>query len=66
MKQVELRFAVYYRRAEFAAAADLVAAADFDAVALVSRAVTLDGVDDAFRLLLSSRTERKVVVTPGG
>jgi (R,R)-butanediol dehydrogenase/meso-butanediol dehydrogenase/diacetyl reductase len=64
MKEVDLRFAVYYRGTEFAAAADLLASGAVDADAFVSRRVGLDGVDGAFDTLLSPNTERKILVTP--
>jgi (R,R)-butanediol dehydrogenase/meso-butanediol dehydrogenase/diacetyl reductase len=66
MKEVEVRFAVYYRGGEFAAAADLLASGSIDAAALVSRHVGLEGVDRAFQTLLSTTTERKILVTPHG
>jgi 2-desacetyl-2-hydroxyethyl bacteriochlorophyllide A dehydrogenase len=66
MKEVEVRFAIYYRGREFAAAADLLASGGVDAAAFVSGHVGLDGVDDAFATLLSTTSERKLLVTPHG
>ncbi len=64
LKEVELAFAVYYRAHEFAAAADLLQSGGIDGAAFVSGRVGLDGVGDAFRTLLSTSTERKILVTP--
>ena len=66
MKEVDLRFAVYYRSTEFAAAADLLASGAVDGAAFVSRRVGLEGVNGAFDTLLSPNTERKILVTPNG
>ena len=66
MKEVEVRFAVYYRATEFAAAADLLASGAVDPAAFVSRRVDLAGVDGAFDTLLSPNNERKILVTPNG
>jgi (R,R)-butanediol dehydrogenase / meso-butanediol dehydrogenase / diacetyl reductase len=65
MKELELRFAVFYRLAEFDAAARLLAGGGFDTDAFVSTRVGLDTVGAAFtRLLDHSTDERKVLVLP--
>jgi (R,R)-butanediol dehydrogenase/meso-butanediol dehydrogenase/diacetyl reductase len=64
LKEVQVRFAVYYRRSEFAAAAALLESGEIDARAFVTSQVGLDGVTRAFETLLSTTTERKVLVTP--
>ena len=64
MKEIDVSFAVYYRGSEFAAAAELLASGALDAGAYVSRRVGLDGLDGAFQTLLSTNTERKILVTP--
>ena len=64
MKEVEIRFAVYYRGSEFASAADLLASGSIDTAAFVSSRVRLDDVNGAFQKLLSTTTERKILVTP--
>jgi 2-desacetyl-2-hydroxyethyl bacteriochlorophyllide A dehydrogenase len=64
MKEVQLRFAVCYRPNEFRTAAALIGAGEIDASAFVTSVVGLDGVNAAFEKLLSSTTERKVLVTP--
>ncbi len=64
MKEVQVRFAVYYRRSEFAASAALLQAGGVDAKAFVSREVGLDGVNSAFEMLLTTTNERKVLVKP--
>jgi (R,R)-butanediol dehydrogenase/meso-butanediol dehydrogenase/diacetyl reductase len=65
LKEVQVRFAVYYRRSEFAAAAALLESGGVDAGAFVTGRVPLDGVTDAFRKLLAKTTERKLLVAPG-
>ena len=64
MKEVQLRFAVCYRPEEFRAAAVLVGSGEIDARAFVTRAVGLNGVNEAFERLLSSTVDRKIFVTP--
>lgn len=64
LKEVQVHFAVYYGTAEFVAAATLLESGGIDADAFVTGRVGLDGVTDAFRTLLSSSTERKILVTP--
>ena len=64
MKEVQVRFAVYYRRNEFAAAAALLASGGVDPAAFVGGAVGLDRVGTAFERMLSLTTERKILVTP--
>ncbi|MCU1486700.1 MAG: hypothetical protein JWN67_3446 [Actinomycetia bacterium] len=65
MKEAEVRFAVYYRRDEFATAASLLGTGEIDPAPFVTGRVGLDGVDDAFTRLVSTTTERKIVVLPG-
>ena len=64
LKELELGFAVYYRKSEFAAAAALLESGDIDPSTFVTGRVGLDGVASAFTHLLSSDTERKILVTP--
>src|SRR5262249_6434694 len=66
IKEVDIRFPVYYRRTEFGTAAALVESGGVDTDAFVTGRVGLDAVDDAFRTLLSSTTERKILVVPDG
>ena len=65
LKELEVGFAVYYRKSEFAAAAALLESGDIDPATFVTGRVGLDGVASAFTHLLSSDTERKILVTPG-
>lgn len=65
LKEAEVRFAVYYRREEFALAASLLATGAIDPAPFVSGQVGLDGVGDAFARLASTTTERKLLVVPG-
>jgi (R,R)-butanediol dehydrogenase/meso-butanediol dehydrogenase/diacetyl reductase len=64
LKELELGFAVYYRKSEFVAAAALLESGDIDPTDFVTGRVGLDGVASAFTHLLSSSTERKILVTP--
>ncbi len=64
MKEIEIRFAVYYRRREFEAAAALVADPAFDASVFVADRVGLDGVNDAFTRLHAGTADSKILVTP--
>jgi (R,R)-butanediol dehydrogenase / meso-butanediol dehydrogenase / diacetyl reductase len=66
LKEVEVRFAVYYRGNEFAAAAALLESGGIDAGAFVTGQVGLDGVSGAFERLLASTGDRKILVTPHG
>ncbi len=64
LKEVQVRFAVYYRRAEFRASAALVETGAIDTDAFVTRRVALNQVDEAFRDLLGTSADRKVLVLP--
>jgi len=66
LKEVEVRFAVYYRGSEFAAAAALLEAGGIDADALVTGQVGLDGITGAFERLSTSTDDRKILVVPNG
>ncbi len=66
LKEVEVRFAVYYRGSEFAAAAALLESGAVDFGAFVTGQVGLDGVSGAFQRLLTSTGDRKILVTPHG
>ena len=65
-KEVEVRFAIYYRGREFAAAAALLASGGIDTTAFVTGSVGLDGVTGAFGRLLAPSDDRKILVIPGG
>jgi (R,R)-butanediol dehydrogenase/meso-butanediol dehydrogenase/diacetyl reductase len=65
LKELTVRFAVYYRRPEFELVASLLGTGEIDPAPFVSDRVGLDDVDDAFRRLLSTTDERKIVVVPG-
>ena len=64
LKEVQVRFAIYYRQSEFRAAADLIATGGLDTRSFVTQRVGLDGVQAVFQELLTSTTDRKVLVTP--
>lgn len=65
LKEISMRFAVYYRRQEFELVADLLASGSIDPAPFVTGTVGLDGVDGAFAHLLSTTVERKILVVPG-
>lgn len=65
LKEVQVRFAVYYRADEFATAAQLLGSGGIDASLFVSGDVGLDGVNEAFDAMQSSSRERKILVRPG-
>lgn len=65
LKEVSMRFAVYYRRQEFELVADALASGTIDPAPFVTATVNLDGVDGAFAHLLSTTVERKILVVPG-
>jgi (R,R)-butanediol dehydrogenase/meso-butanediol dehydrogenase/diacetyl reductase len=60
LKEISLAFAVYYRLAEFRAAADLVASGELDDRLFAGSPIGLELVDDAFH----NPTNGKVLVTP--
>jgi (R,R)-butanediol dehydrogenase/meso-butanediol dehydrogenase/diacetyl reductase len=64
LKEVEVRFAVYYRGNEFASAAALLESGGIDADAFVTGQVGLDAVSGAFERLLTSTDDRKILVVP--
>ncbi len=67
MKEVSIRFAVYYRGDEFAAAADLLNSGGVSVTDFVSASVDLGGVAGAFeRLTHSSGGAGKTLVIPHG
>jgi (R,R)-butanediol dehydrogenase/meso-butanediol dehydrogenase/diacetyl reductase len=66
MKEVQVRYAVYYRSEEFAAAAALLESGTLDPTDFVTRTVTLDAVGQAFDDLQSGSGDRKVLVDPAG
>jgi (R,R)-butanediol dehydrogenase / meso-butanediol dehydrogenase / diacetyl reductase len=64
MKEVQVRYAVYYRTEEFAAAAALLRSGALDPTDFVTRTVALDAVGQAFDDLQSGSGDRKVLVNP--
>lgn len=64
MKELEVRFAVYYRRSEFAAAASVLARGALDPRPFVTKTASLDDIGAAFAGLLANRSERKVLIRP--
>ncbi|HEX4019182.1 MAG TPA: alcohol dehydrogenase catalytic domain-containing protein [Frankiaceae bacterium] len=66
LKEVQVRFAVYYRGDEFGAAAALLNSGGVDTDAFVSGSVNLGGVQGAFEQLISGGSAGKVLVDPRG
>jgi 2-desacetyl-2-hydroxyethyl bacteriochlorophyllide A dehydrogenase len=64
LKEVEVRFAVYYRKSEFFLAASLLGTGELDVDGMVTARVGLDEVGDAFTRLRTTTSERKVLVMP--
>jgi 2-desacetyl-2-hydroxyethyl bacteriochlorophyllide A dehydrogenase len=64
MKELHIKYAVYYRTEEFAAAARLLNSGTLDHSAFVTRTVALDAVGQAFDDLQSGSNDRKVLVEP--
>jgi (R,R)-butanediol dehydrogenase/meso-butanediol dehydrogenase/diacetyl reductase len=64
MKEVQVRYAVYYRSEEFAAAAALLEGGTLDPRDFVTRTVSLDAVGHAFDDLQSGSDDRKILVQP--
>jgi (R,R)-butanediol dehydrogenase / meso-butanediol dehydrogenase / diacetyl reductase len=66
MKEVQVRYAMYYRSEEFVAAATLLESGTLDPTSFVTRTVALDAVGQAFDDLQSGSGDRKVLVEPFG
>ena len=64
MKELELRYVVYYRLGEFAAAARLLESGDIDPKTFVTRTVPLETLGQAFDDLQSGSNDRKILVDP--
>jgi (R,R)-butanediol dehydrogenase / meso-butanediol dehydrogenase / diacetyl reductase len=64
LKELTVRFAVYYRRHEFAHALGALARGLIDPAPFVTDRVALDGIGDAFASLPANPDQRKVLVRP--
>jgi (R,R)-butanediol dehydrogenase / meso-butanediol dehydrogenase / diacetyl reductase len=64
MKEVDIRFAVYYSHKEFSAAATLVDQGDLAVGAFVSRESSLEEIGSSFERLLTTTVERKILIAP--
>jgi threonine dehydrogenase-like Zn-dependent dehydrogenase len=65
LKELTVRFVVYYRRREFAHALDALARGLIDPAPFITGRVALDGIGEAFASLPASPGQRKVLVRPG-
>jgi len=64
MKELDVRFAFYYRLADFETTIDLMARQRIDPLPLVTSEISLDEAPDAFEDLKSPTTECKVLIRP--
>jgi threonine dehydrogenase-like Zn-dependent dehydrogenase len=64
LKELTVRFVVYYRRREFAHSLDALARGLIDPAPFITDRVTLDGIGDAFAALPVNPGQRKVLVRP--
>lgn len=65
IKELDVRFCLYYRPEEFAEVVTLLADGSIDAERLVTGHVGLDGVADAVERLGTSPTDAKILIQPG-
>jgi threonine dehydrogenase-like Zn-dependent dehydrogenase len=64
LKELDIRFALYYTPEEFAQTFAHLVAGELDAAALLTGSVGLDGVADAFERLGNSPSEAKILLDP--
>jgi (R,R)-butanediol dehydrogenase/meso-butanediol dehydrogenase/diacetyl reductase len=64
MKELDLRFAFYYRRSDFTTTVDLIARDRIDPLPLVTDEIALDDVPDRFEALKHPTRECKVLIRP--
>jgi threonine dehydrogenase-like Zn-dependent dehydrogenase len=64
LKELDIRFSLYYTPEQFAATFTHLAAGDFDVAALLTRTVGLDGVADVFARLHTSPHDAKILLDP--
>lgn len=64
LKELTIRYAIYYRLEEFRLTVDAFAAGTIDPSAMISRTIDLDSTQDAFDTLQSSTDDLKVVIDP--
>lgn len=62
LKELDLRFCLYYSPVEFAEMVNLLASGEVDAASLITGTVDLDGVADAFERLKNSPTDAKILI----
>lgn len=64
LKELDVRFSLYYSPVEFAETVALLASGELDVAPLITGRVGLDGVADAFARLGSSPTDAKILIDP--
>ena len=64
LKELDIRFSLYYSPEQFAETFAHLAAGDFDVAALLTGTVGLDGVADAFKRLRSNPRDAKILLDP--
>lgn len=64
LKELDIRFCLYYTPEEFAETAELLASGQLTAAPLLTGTVGFDGVADAFERLGNSPTDAKILIDP--
>jgi threonine dehydrogenase-like Zn-dependent dehydrogenase len=64
LKELDIRFSLYYTPEQFAETFTHLAAGDFDVAALLTSTVGLDGVADVFARLSNSPHDAKILIDP--
>ncbi|MFF1594977.1 hypothetical protein ACFVY0_44050 [Streptomyces sp. NPDC058286] len=64
VKELDIRFSLYYSPQEFGQTLAMLASGEIDAAALVTGRTGLDGVADAFERLSDSPSDAKIVIDP--
>ena len=64
LKELDIRFSLFYSAEEFAATFAHLSAGDFDVTPLLTGTVGLDGVADAFERLSNNPHEARILLDP--
>ncbi|MCB0866907.1 MAG: hypothetical protein KDB58_14455, partial [Solirubrobacterales bacterium] len=64
LKELDIRFCLYYTPEEFAETLALLDSGDLDVTALITGTVGFEGVADAFERLGTSPTDAKILIDP--
>lgn len=66
LKELDIRFCLYYTPEEFAETLGMLASGELDVTPLITGKVGFEGVADAFERLGSSPTDAKILIDPAG